>query len=247
MSPHERRTDTPPWTVVVPAYNEEATIEEVVREYLAFTEVERIIVVDNRSSDRTGELARAAGADVIQEERPGYGSAIRAGLDHALRTGARLLAITEADGTFRAEDLPKFRAFLGEHDIVFGSRTHRVLIGEGANLGWGLRWGNRAMAKFLELLWWIPNEPTLNDVGCTYRALWPETWTRIQAGVTTDGPEFAPEMMCESFRQRLRILMVPVRYGARLGGHSKHSENLAKSSKTALRMFRTICRKRILG
>lgn len=243
--PHTQ--EFPAWTIVVPAYNEEETIVDVVSEYLARADVQRVVVVNNRSADRTKELALEAGADVIDEERPGYGSAIRAGMNHAVATGAQLLAITEADGTFRAADLPKFQAFLGQHDIVFGSRTHRILIGEGANLGYALRWGNRAMAKFLEVLWWIPNEPTLNDVGCTYRALWAETWKRIGPGIRTDGPEFAPEMMCESFRQRLRILMVPVRYGARLGGSSKHSENLSKSANTALRMFRTICRKRLIG
>lgn len=236
-----------PWTVVVPAYNEEATIAEVVAEYVAYPTVERVVVVNNRSADRTRELAAAAGADVVDEERPGYGSAIRAGLDHAVATGAGLLAVTEGDGTFRAADLPKFRSFLGEHDLVFGTRTHRVLIGEGANLGTALRWGNRAMAKYLEFLWWFPNEPSLNDVGCTYRALWAETWGQLSPGMRTVGPEFAPEMMCEAFRQRLRVVQIPVRYGARLGGDSKHSENLSKSARTALRMFRTICRKRLLG
>jgi glycosyltransferase involved in cell wall biosynthesis len=243
----ESQEVTGKWTIVVPAYNEEATIALVVEEYVQRDDVERVIVVNNRSKDRTAELARAAGADVIDEERPGYGSAIRAGLDHALETKAGLIAITEGDGTFRAADLPKFHSFLGEHDLVLGSRTHRMLIGEGANLGRALRWGNRAMAKYIELMWWLPNEPSLSDVGCTYRALRAEVWRTLRGGMRTDGPEFAPEMMCEAFRRRLRVVQIPVRYGARLGGQSQHSENLSKSARTALRMFRTISRKRLLG
>ncbi|MEX1025443.1 MAG: glycosyltransferase family 2 protein [Planctomycetota bacterium] len=235
------------WTVVVPAYDEEATIAGVVEEYRAHPDVERVLVVNNRSTDRTRDVARAAGAEVIDEPRPGYGCAIRAGLDHALETGAVLLAVTEGDGTFRADDLPKFRAFLEQHDIVFGTRTHRVLLGADANLGWALRWGNRALATLLAALWWFPHEPALSDVGCTYRALWPEAWRAVRTELRADGPDFAPEMMCLAFDRRLRVVQIPVQYGARRGGSSKHSEHLGESALTALGMLVTICRKRLLG
>ena len=55
------------------------------------------------------------------------------------------------------------------------------------------------------------------------------------------------EMICEAYRIGLRAIEVPVRYGARMGGESKHSQSLWKVSRTALAMFRTICRKRFLG
>jgi hypothetical protein len=54
-------------------------------------------------------------------------------------------------------------------------------------------------------------------------------------------------MICEAYRQGLRVIEIPVHYGARLGGESKHSRGYPQVARTALRMFRTIVRKRFLG
>jgi glycosyltransferase involved in cell wall biosynthesis len=234
-------------TVVVPAYNEEATIAEVVAEFRTQASVDRILVVDNNCKDRTAERARDAGAEVIAESAPGYGCAIRAGLDHAAATGADVLVITEADGSFRAADLPKLLSYLGDAQMVLGTRTTRQMVEQGANMDKCLRWGNVAMAKWLELCWYLPHEPRLTDVGCTYRALWSETWVAMRAGTREPGPSFSPEMICAAYRRRMRVIEIPVHYGARLGGESKHSDGFWKVARTALGMFRTICRKRFLG
>ncbi len=234
-------------TVVVPAYNEEQTIAEVVREFAGEPSVDRVIVVDNNCKDRTAELAREAGAEVIEESRAGYGCAIRAGLDHGEATGADILAITEADGSFRADDLPKLLHYLTDCRMVLGTRTTRQMVEQGANMNKLLRWGNVTMAKWLELLWYLPHEPRLTDVGCSYRALWSDTWRQMREGTRETGPQFSPEMICEAYRRGLRVIEIPVHYGARLGGESKHSASFLKVARTALGMFRTICRKRFLG
>ena len=234
-------------TVVVPAYNEEATIGAVVEEFSAQEHVDRVVVVDNNCRDRTAELAREKGAEVVEESAPGYGCAIRAGLDHALESGADVLVITEADGSFRADDLPKLLNYLADGQMVLGTRTTRQMVEQGANMSKLLRWGNVTMAKWLELCWYLPHEPRLTDVGCSYRALWADTWRRMREGTREAGPSFSPEMICEAYRQGMRVIEIPVHYGARLGGDSKHSDGLWKVSKTALGMFRTICRKRFLG
>jgi glycosyltransferase involved in cell wall biosynthesis len=233
--------------VVVPAYNEEATIAAVVREFRAQENVDRVIVVDNNCKDATAELARVAGAEVIAESAPGYGCAIRAGLDHGERTGADILVITEADGSFRAADLPKLLHYLVDAPMVLGTRTTRQLVEQGANMSKPLRWGNVAMAKWLELCWYLPHEPRLTDVGCSYRAVRADAWRAMRAGTRDPGPSFSPEMICAAYRLGLRVIEIPVHYGARLGGESKHSASFAKVAKTALGMFRTICRKRFLG
>ena len=51
-------------------------------------------------------------------------------------------------------------------------------------------------------------------------------------------------MICEAYRQGLRVIEIPVHYGARLGGTSKHSRSFGQLARTALKMFGTICRKR---
>jgi glycosyltransferase involved in cell wall biosynthesis len=228
--------------VVIPAYNEEATIAEVTAEFLAEEHVDRVVVVDNNCKDKTGELAREAGAEVILESAAGYGCAIRAGLDHALANGGDILVIVEADGSFRASDLPKLLHYLGDCRMVLGTRTTRQMVQQGANMDKLLRWGNVTMAKLLELCWYFPHEPRLTDVGCSYRALWADAWTLIGPGTREAGPSFSPEMICEAYRQGLRVA-----YGARLGGESKHSDSFFKVAGTATGMFKTIVRKRLLG
>lgn len=234
-------------TVVIPAYNEEQTIADVVGEFCHEPSVDHVVVVDNNCQDGTAEKARGAGAKVIAESAPGYGCAIRAGLDHAAESEADILVVTEADGSFRARDLPKLLAYMDDCQMVLGTRTTRQLVDQGANMSKLLRWGNVIMAKWLELCWYLPHEPRLTDVGCSYRVLWADAWRRIRAGTRETGPQFSPEMICEAYRQGMRVIEIPVHYGARLGGESKHSASFFRVAGTALRMFRTICRKRFLG
>ena len=91
-------------TVVIPALNEGATIGQVVTE--ALKAAERVLVVDDGSTDGTGDRARRAGASVLRHERPGgYDGAIADGINAAFREGARAVITLDADGQHRIEDL----------------------------------------------------------------------------------------------------------------------------------------------
>jgi hypothetical protein len=120
------------------------------------------------------------------------------------------------------------------------------MIEQGSNMGGILRLGNIVVGKLIEVLWW-GQEPRFTDVGCTYRALWKTTWTKIRTQATHTGPEFSPEMMIEALRARLRVIEIPISYHARVGGESKHSAGFFHVSKTALRMLRLILAKRFGG
>ncbi|MAG55071.1 MAG: glycosyl transferase [Planctomycetes bacterium] len=228
-------------TIVIPAYNEEATIARVVGDFRAHGAVDEVVVVDNNCKDRTAELAREAGARVVEEAEPGYGKALMRGMREA--TG-EWMALVEADGSFIAHDLNKLLCYLGDCAIVLGTRTTRQMVQQGANMDFLLRWGNVAAAKILELLWYAPMEPRFTDVGCTYRALTQQTFEILAPGLRESGPAFSPEMMCEAMRHGLRCIEIPVHYGEREGGESKHSRGLGQISRTALMMFRAIFRKR---
>ena len=228
-------------SVIVPAYNEEATIREVVRDFLGHESVDEVLVVDNNCKDRTAEIAADAGARVVEESEPGYGCALRCGM---AESKGDILVLVEADGSFRAHDLPKFLAYLDDDTAVIGTRTTRQMVQQGANMPGLLRWGNVTVAKIVELLWYISSEPRLTDVGCTYRVLPRSTYEVIRNGLTEAGPGFSPELMCEVLRWRMRLIEIPVNYYARAGGESKHSGGYLKVSKTALTMLRTIFRKR---
>jgi glycosyltransferase involved in cell wall biosynthesis len=229
-------------SVIIPAYNEEETIAEVVRDFKSHAAVDEVLVVDNNCRDATAERANAAGARVVRESAPGYGCALRCGLDAS--TGDWLVLV-EADGSFRAHDLDKFLCYLPDANLVMGTRTTRQMVQQGANMPFHLRWGNVVAAKILEFLWYVPHEPRLTDVGCTYRAMTRDCWNFIRGGLTESGPAFSPEVMCETLRHGLRIIEIPVHYFNRAGGSSKHSKNFAAIARTALKMLRAIFRKRI--
>jgi len=233
-----------PVAVVIPAKDEQATIAEVVSGFLEVPCVDRVVVVDNNCQDRTAELARGAGGEVVAETRPGYGSAITAGLDHAFETGSALAVVTEADGSFEPRDTWKLLHYLGDGELILGTRTTRQMVQQAANMNRSLRVGNLAMAKLLELMWWWPNEPRLTDVGCTYRALGHETWKKLRTELRESGPAFSPEMIARAYALGLRVIEIPVLYGARRGGDSKHTGDLRGAARTAAAMFRAICRVR---
>src|SRR5262249_39766292 len=155
-------------------YNEEESIGYVVRDFK--DAVSEVLVVDNSSRDRTAEVARAEGARVETVRLTGYGDTIRHGLDHA--TGD-ILVVVEADSSFRARDLSKLLEYLKDADMVVGTRTTREMIEQGTNMRGPVRWGNVLVAKGVELLWW-GQQPRFTDVGCTYRALWRDTYARIR-------------------------------------------------------------------
>lgn len=229
-------------SVVIPAYNEEGTIADVVRDFVTEPHVDEVVVVDNNCKDRTAEFAAAAGARVVKESQPGYGCALRGGMDAA--TGD-IIVLTEADGSFKARDLMKLLVYAPDAGMILGTRTTKQMVEQGANMGFVLRWGNVTAAKILELLWYIPHEPRLTDVGCTYRALWRTTYETIRDGLREKGPGFSPEMTCECLRQSIRVIEVPVSYHRREAGESKHSAGALKVARTALKMFRCIFRKRL--
>lgn len=228
-------------TVVIPAFDEEEAIATVVRDLLDSPLVDDVLVVDNSSRDRTAARAAEAGARVETVRCTGYGDTIAWGLDHAT---SEILVVVEADHSFRAKDLGKLLEYLKDADMVIGTRTTRQLIEQGTNMEGLVRWANVAAGKLLELLWWS-QEPRFTDVGCTYRALWRDTWERIGPEVTGTGPEMAPEMMIEVLRAGMRIVEVPVSYHPRLGGASKHSADFRSLAKTGSKMLRLIVARRM--
>jgi NDP-sugar pyrophosphorylase family protein len=225
-------------SVVIPAYNEEQSIGFVVEDFK--DQVDEVLVVNNSSRDNTAQVAAAAGARVETAQLIGYGDTIRYGLDRAI---GDILVVVEADHSFKSRDLSKLLEYLKDADMVIGTRTTRELVEQSTNMRGPVRWGNVLVAKGVELLWW-GQQPRFTDVGCTYRALWRETYHSIRPLLKGVGPELSPEMMVAVLQVNKRIIEVPVSYHARIGGESKHSANYFKISQTALRMLRTILQHR---
>lgn len=120
-------------SVVIPAYNEAESIGSVVR---ALTEVgpwREILVVDDGSTDATGDRARDAGADVLRHPyNKGNGAAVKTGLR---RAAGEFIVIIDGDGQHRAALAPRLVARLGEYDLVVGARPDATQATVGRRVG----------------------------------------------------------------------------------------------------------------
>lgn len=115
--------------VFLPAFNEEASIGEVIKEiprnfhYLVDV---KVLVIDDGSTDNTVKVAKKAGADYIVsfEKNKGLGAAVRAGLEESYKRGADIAVMIDADGEYPACEIPDLikPIFLGEADYTMGSR-----------------------------------------------------------------------------------------------------------------------------
>ncbi|MEW5984925.1 MAG: glycosyltransferase family 2 protein [Acidobacteriota bacterium] len=108
-------------SVVIPAFNEEDAIGPLVQTLVAAARWHEILVVDDGSSDRTAERARAAGARIVRHPyNKGNGAAVKSGIRQA--TGDVVLVI-DGDGQHRPADAVRLVSFIGEYDLVVGARS----------------------------------------------------------------------------------------------------------------------------
>lgn len=211
--------------VVFPVFNEEQNLAQAIQDFFAVGCIDELIVVDNNSSDRSAEIARATPAKVVTESRQGYGYALRRGMQEA---ASDLVILAEPDGTFMAKDILKLLAYSGEFDLVLGTRTTRELIWAEANMGFLLRYGNWAVAKLLELLF---NGPSISDCGCTLRLVRRAALLRMLPYFTVGGSHFLPEMVILGLLDKMHMVEIPVHYRGRLG-----TSKITGSFKTAMRV-----------
>ena len=194
-------------SVVIPAFNEEQAIGEVVRAVPA-DRVHEVIVVDNGSTDDTAKQAILAGARVVQEPRPGYGSACLAGAKVA--TEADVLVFLDGDRSDDPRQLETVAAPVLDNraDLVIGSRIKGKL--EKGAMPFHGRLGNRFIVSLLRLLYGAK----ITDVG-SFRAIKSQTLFGLEMEQMTYG--WPVEMVVKASRTGLRIQSVPINYRRRIG------------------------------
>lgn len=206
-------TDAPPTrrvSVLIPCLDEAETIAECVtaaREVLEENGLEgEVIVVDNGSTDGSGELARGAGAIVVEEPRRGYGSAYLAGLDAAR---GDYIVMVDADLTYDFREIPRFVHELeGGAQLVVGNRLGGVQPGA---MSWLSRVGNPLLSGFLNVL----HRTNIRDVHCGMRALRQDVLSVLN--LRTVGMEFASEMVIRATREQLDVREIPIELHPRVG------------------------------
>jgi len=201
--------------VVIPALNEDENIAAVVID-LVSQKVDRVIVVDNGSTDQTAARALAAGAVVVHETRRGYGYACAAGTADAIAAGADVIVYIDGDQSSLPSEIARLLDPLvaGDAELVLGSRTLGT-IQDGA-MGPHQRFGNWLTAAIMRRLYTID----VTDLG-PYRAIDARLVGALDMTEMTFG--WPTEMMVKSARRHARIVEVPVSWHVRGAGRSKVS------------------------
>ena len=201
--------DTPDITVIIPVLNEEKSIGLVLG---AIPEglVSRVIVVDNGSTDRTGEVAQAAGAIVVSEPQRGYGAACLKGIEEAKRYDPGIIVFLDGDFSDHPEEMPALIKPIVEdgYDMVIGSR----MIGErepGAQPIQSMI-GNYMVPRIIRFLY-----------GAHYTDLGPFRAIRFDRLLDLNMQDrnfgWTVEMQIKAAKWKYRTIDIPVRYRHRIG------------------------------
>jgi glycosyltransferase involved in cell wall biosynthesis len=217
-------------SVVIPTFNEAEAIGGVIQE-LPRDIVREVIVADGGSTDGTQQIARVAGAVVLDAGR-GYGRACHAG---AAAAACSVIVFLDGDGADRGDLLGLIAepVLTGTHDFVLASRTrgrrdpgamlwHQVLAGRIAGWGMGALYGVR-----------------YSDM-CAYRAIGREALGRLDMREMTYGWNI--EMQMKAARAGLRITEVPLPYRCRVGGQSKVAGSLRGTLRAGGKIVSTFIR-----
>jgi len=227
-------------SVVFSTYNEKASIRKCIDDFFNTGVVDEVIAVDNNAVKGTREEIFKTRAKYFLETKQGFGWGYRRAMHES--TGD-IIVMTEPDGTYDTNDILKLLAYCDDFDVVFGTRTTSIMIGEGANMGWFLKWGNYAVAKFVEILF---NTSHLSDVGCTYRLIKRSVYEKIKKKFVIGGNEFNPDMMLQIIRNRIKYIEIPVKYMRRVGVSSVTGD-FRRTFVVGLKMIILILRHRLGG
>jgi len=203
-----RLTD-PLLSVVMPVFNERATIEEIIRRVLAVPLRLQLIVVDDGSSDGTREILAALERElgftlILQPRNAGKGSALRRGFQEVK---GDLVIIQDADLEYSPEEFPALIELIcqGRADVVYGSRflgRHRVFM-------FSHYVGNRIVTMLTNVLY----NTMLTDMETCYKVMRVEVLRSF--ALRSDGFGIEPEMTAKIFKRGYRVYEIPITYDGR--------------------------------
>lgn len=208
--------------ILIPCYNESATIEKVVRDYAeAFPHAE-IYVYDNNSSDHTDEIARNAGAIVRYEHKQGKGNVVRSMFRDI---DADCYIIVDGDDTYPAEDARKLEKAVLEHgaDMAIGDRLSSTYFTENKRLFHNT--GNRLVRGLINTFF----DSNVRDIMTGLRAF---SWDFVKSfPVTSKGFEIETEMTIFALDHNMKLEELPIRYRDRPAGSVSKLNTISDGTK----------------
>src|SRR6266545_5938596 len=209
MSRLKGQLSDPLLSVVMPAYNERQTIEEMIRRVLAVPIRTELIVVDDGSKDGTRDILARLASEltfklVLQPANGGKGAALRRGFQEV--TGD-LVIIQDADLEYSPEEFPQLIELIcqGRADVVYGSRflgRHRVFL-------FTHYLGNRVMTLATNILY----NTMLTDMETCYKAMHVDVLRSLT--LRSNGFGIEPELTAKIFKRGYRVYEIPITYAGR--------------------------------
>ena len=210
----------PKIAIILPAYNEELTVAATIADFHSVQPTAEIIVVDNRSADRTAEVAKSTFAKlgcngrVLREPRPGKGNALRKAFREV---DADVFVMADADTTYPAAELPKLLVpvLTGNADMVVGDR-HAHSVYQNQNDRPMHNFGNGLVRKMINFLF----RSQLSDIMSGYRVM---NYRFVKNfPILSDGFEVETEMTLHAVGKKFAVVELPTKYLKRTeGSHSK--------------------------
>lgn len=202
-------------SIVIPAYNEEKGIANIVQRVLAVRDslnqvgitLKELLVVDDGSRDKTAEIAgRIDGVRLIRHpQNKGYGAALKTGFGHA---NGQLIGFLDADGTYPPEHFPQLcQAALKGADLVVGSR----MAGADSQMPLTRRVGNLFFAGLLSLI----THQRITDSASGMRVFKREILEQVYP--LPDGLNLTPVMSTRAIHEGIRVAEVAIPYSERIG------------------------------
>ncbi len=193
-------------SVVIPCYNEEEGVRYVIDGLPEC--IDEVVVVDNNSTDRTAEVARSLGANVVFEKRKGYGAAYKAGLPAA--TGDVIVTL-DGDGTYPSEQIPELVDYLEDQNLDFISASRFPLKNPEA-MNFTNKIGNNVLTIAMLLLYGTPIKDSQSGMWIFRTRVLPKL------NLTSDGMPLSEEIKIEAIRARdVAFAEYHVNYHPRVG------------------------------
>lgn len=224
--------------VIMPTFNEAGNIERATSELFRFNPDVYLLVVDDGSPDGTGELAEQLAAKdkrisvLHRKDKQGLGAAYIAGFNYAFDLGFDFVVEMDADGSHRAEDLPKLLAICQDNDLVIGSRYVRG----GKTQNWPLhrQWLSRGGNIYARIML----GSKLNDMTAGFRVFRTSFLQEMDlATINARGYSFQIEMAYRTIQLGGRTAEVPITFIEREIGESKMSGNIVTEALMLMTKF----------